>query len=320
MADVSIDHPRFLGVDPLISGRIPEAASETESAKQVYVNRMDIVDLDLTGSVPRGRGWAWSQLHGISAQQIDFAASLDRGWAEDSASMPLSAPFGYPGATFGGISIAGEDLHTPPYSVQLYEGANGMWSEVKQIPLPPGGSKGMVSTWEFQPRIAGQSALRRKRGSELLEGSVTNPLDVDIYNGALVFGEWVYLLPSRFRPGQTVENIETLRQKNFRWLLARREALENSSRSEPWNPIMFEDTQRMAELLMFSDISGGREYTGLANRPLKFLDLGYMLGPQQAILFGQVKEPALEVDLPVERVSTSVMRAILPVDLPRIPN
>ncbi len=126
--------------------------------------------------------------------------------------------------------------------------------------------------------------------------------------------------PVAFDPGQTVENIETLRQKNFRWLLARREALENSSRSEPWNPMMFEDTQRMAELLMFSDISGGREYTGLANRPLKFLDLGYMLGPQQAILFGQVKEPALEVDLPVERVSTSVMRAILPVDLPRIPN
>ena len=310
----------FVALILVASGRIPGIAADTVATEQVYVNRIDIVDLDLTGSMPRGRGWSWNQLHGMSAQQVNFAASLDNRWAEGSASMPVTAPFGYPGATFGGISIAGEDVHTPSYSVQLHEGTEGMWSEVSQVPLPPGGSKGLVSTWEFKPRIASLSSLRRKRGSELLEGSISNPLEVDIYNGALVFGEWVYLLPSRFRPGQTIENIETLRQKNFRWLLARREALENSSRSEPWNPTMYDDTQRMAELLMFSDISGGREYTGLANRPLKFLDLGYMLGPQQAILFGQVKEPELKVDLPVERVSTSVVRAILNVELPRISN
>ncbi len=309
----------FAGLVLFASGRLSSGAGTQSEMSPAYINRLDIVDVDLSGTVPRGRGWAWSHLHGMQAQQIDYDIKLNPAWSESEVEQPTTAPFGYPGATFGGISVAGEDTSTPAYAVQLVDGQDWqMGTKVTGVPLPPNGSKGLVSTWEFKPRIVGQTELRRKRGSELLEGSIANPFDVDIYNGALVFGEWVYLLPSRFRPGQSIQDIESLRQKNFRWLLARREALENSSRSEPWNPTMFDDTQRMAELLMFSDIAGGREYTGLGNRPLKFLDLGYLLGPQQAILFGQVKQSPFETSLPVERISTSAVRVIFNVEMPRL--
>jgi len=152
----------------------------------------------------------------------------------------------------------------------------------------------------------------------LLEGSLTNPLAVDILNGALVFGEWVYLLPTRFRAGETIEDVEVLRQKNFRWLLSRREALENSSRAEPWNVEMYQDMRRLAEMLMFDSVAGGRDYTGLSNRPLTDLDLSYMLNNRTAIVYGQLASPALEIDLPVQRASVSAVRVILNVSLPRL--
>ena len=175
-----------------------------------------------------------------------------------------------------------------------------------------------MTRWAFAPRLSGESDLSRRRGSELLEGRLTNSLSVDILNGALVFGEWVYLLPTRFKAGQTIDNIDTLRQKNFRWLLARREALENSSRSEPWDPEMYADMPRLAEILMFESVVGGQDYTGLSNRSLQDLDLSYLLKQDRAILFGQLEIFALQVDIPVQRASVSAVRVIVPVSAPRL--
>jgi hypothetical protein len=207
----------------------------------------------------------------------------------------------------------------PSYEVTLSQGQGPfLASRITNIPISAGGSKGVVTQWNFMPTLSGKSDLSRRRGSELLEGRLTNPLPVDLLNGALVFGEWVYLLPTRLKAGQSIANVDTLRQKNFRWLLARREALENSSRSEPWDPEMHDDFQRLTEVLMFNAVAGGKDYTGLSNRPLKDLDLSHLLNQETAILFGQMEKPALKVDLPVQRASNSAVRVVLNVGIPKL--
>lgn len=294
--------------------------SETPATIATQINRMEIVDVDMTSSPAFGRGWSWTHLYSLDATITPYPAQLSELLlASGSPQAITSAPFGHPGSTFGGISIAGEDTRMPAYQVAMsLEPARGFVSQIANIPLAPGGSKGIGTRWTFSPKLEGVSDLARRRGSELLEGRLTNSLPVDLINGALVYGEWVYLLPTRFRSGQTIDNVDTLRQKNFRWLLARREALENSSRSEPWNAEMYEDMPRLAEILMFNSVAGGRDYTGLSNRPLQDLDLSYLLSQDRAIMFGQLERPALEIDLAVQRASASAARVVLPVSLPRL--
>lgn len=300
------------------------AASQTASPSSpatAHHNRIQIVDVDTRSDSPRGRGWSWAYLSSTDATITDYPARLDASLLAPSAGASIiSAPFGYPGPTFGGIAIAGEDKRLPAYRVAMtIDDDHGISSEVSDIPLSPGGSKGIVTQWSFTPQLLPtRPGLSRRRGSELLIGRLTNPLPVDVLNGALVFGEWVYLLPTRFRAGQTIENIESLRQKNFRWLLARREALENSSRSEPWNVEMDDDLPRLVEVLMFDSVYGGRDYTGLSNRPLADLDLAYLLNQDTAMLYGQLERPPLEIDLPVQRAAASAVRVMLTVDPPRL--
>src|SRR5690606_26019607 len=142
-------------------------------------------------------------------------------------------------------------------------------------PIAPAGSKGWMSRWGFQPTLRDTSGLSQRRGSELLTGSVANPLGADLFNGVLVYGNWAYLLPTRFRAGQRIETLDSLRQKNFRWHLSRREALENSSRMDTWDVQMHDDLERLAHVLMFETAIGGRDYTGLSNHPLRGLDLSH---------------------------------------------
>lgn len=305
---------------PAARGAHAPAATASSAAQH---NRIEIVDIDTKSQPPSGRGWSWSQLSAVDATISDYPARLSAALFAPGSTRatygPLSAPFGYPGPTFGGISIAGEDQRLPAYRVSMkIDGNRGMSSEVTGIPLPPGGSKGIATRWTFLPQLSAESDLSRRRGSELLTGRLINPLPVDLLNGALVFGEWVYLLPTRFRAGQSIENIESLRQKNFRWLLARREALENSSRSDPWDVEMYDDLPRLAEVLMFHSVYGGRDYTGLTDRPLGDLDLGYLLNQDTALLYGQLEKPALEIALPAQRGSTSAVRILLNVDPPRL--
>jgi len=304
----------------LAIGQRGKSQSAENASAGASLNRIEVVDIDAASSTPLGRGWSWSHLYCNDAAITDYAATVNEALVGSKKNSGiLSAPFGYPGSTFGGISIAGEDKRQPGYRVLMtLDGNAGLVSEIKNVPLPPGGSKSVASRWTFKPTLKGTSDLARRRGSELLEGKLTNPLSVDVLNGALVYGEWVYLLPTRFRSGETIESIDTLRQKNFRWLLARREALENSSRSEPWNAEMYDDLPRLAEILTFDSVVGGREYTGLANRPLHDLDLGYLLRQDRAILYGELENAALDIDLPVQRDSASTVRVVLPVSSPRL--
>jgi hypothetical protein len=299
----------------------PSGADSTNAKHgTAFINRLEIVDIDTQASPAIGRGWSWSHLSSTETIKTDYPSSVSPSLVEGSATpSTTSAPFGYPSSSFGGISIVGEDTHLPSYQVELSRGSdNHIASIITDIPLAPGGSKSIVTRWTFAPKLTGRSQLSRRRGSELLMGSLSNPLSVDLINGALVYGEWVYLLPTRLRAGQTIPNIDGLRQKNFRWLLARREALENSSRSEPWNPEMHDDLSRLLEILMFNGVAGGRDYTGLSNRPLADMDLSYALNTETAILYGHLESPALNIDLEVQRGSSSAVRIKLPVAPPRL--
>lgn len=316
-----------------------EAAGGSAATDELLANRIEIVDIDATSGEPIGRVTSISHVSSRGATRSDLRLAAAPNWSGDDAmgGLPLTRPHGFPGPTFGGISIVGEDRSLPPYEIRLsrpglsgpglsgpggasaggqFSAGGDLASVPTGVPILPAGSKSWMTTWAFRPTLGETSGLVQRRGSELLAGGVTNPLGVDLLDGVLVYGNWAYLLPGRFRAGQTIVSIESLRQKNFRWHLSKREALENTSRLEAWDVGMHADLARLTEVLMFESSVGGRDYTGLYNRPLGGLDLTYVLGHGVAILYGRVAEPILQSGVAQERPSVSAVRVILPVAPP----
>ncbi len=294
------------------------AAHDTDAATGLRSNRIEIIDINAASGSPMARAVSLMHVSSPVAARVDIdfevLPQLSDGSTSGQAAIPqpLTAPYGYPSTTFGGISIAGEDYSLPPYAIELFDHGGALAGGPIGFPLSPAGSKGWITRWSFQPALGETSGLSKRRGSELLTGSVTNPLDVDLLSGVLVYGNWAYLLPTRFRSGQTIESIESLRQKNFRWHLTRREALESSSRLDAWN-VQMHDLDRLTEILMFESAAGGRDYTGLSNQLLGGLDLSHVLAHGHAILYGRLPMAMLQTHLPEERPTVSAVRVVLPV-------
>lgn len=306
------------------------AVTSEISTGGLRANRVEWVDIVAVGQTPIGRATSLSHVSSPVAVRADLPITIADGWALRSdapiGDVALTRPYGYAGPSFGGIAIVGEDHSMPPYQVRIAavtdreskSTVHDVAAVPSQFPIAPAGSKSFHSSWTFTPALGRIDGLAQRRGNELLTGSITNPLPVDILDGAIIFGNWVYLLPTRFRAGQTIESIESLRQKNFRWHLTRREALENSSRVEAWDVEMHDDLGRLVEVMMFESSIGGRDYTGLGNRVFHGLDLSYALAAGHAVLYGRFAEPIFNTGLAAERPTVSAVRVVLPVAPPAI--
>jgi hypothetical protein len=319
-----------VGAESDPGGEVAGASDGNTAANGLRTNRIEIVDISAVAEPPVGRAFSLTHVSSPTARKVDLSMNIASDWTAERESglddVVLTRPYGYSGPTFGGITIVGENRGMPLYRFQLASVADGadkvtvneLAAVPLQFPIAPAGSKGFQSAWSFTPALGKVDGLAQRRGNELLTGSVTNPLSVDILDGAVIYGNWVYLLPTRFRAGQTIESIESLRQKNFRWHLTRREALENASRLETWNVEMHSDLARLIEVLMFESSVGGRDYTGLANRAFGGLDLSYSLSFGHAILYGRFDQPMFQTGLPSERPSVSAVRVLLPVAPPAV--
>ncbi len=293
----------------------PASAPDT-----VRCNRIEIVDVD---AVQRhGRGFSINYLYTHDAARYDIRiepTELLRSIAPEIDSS-ITAPFGYPGESFGGIQISIEDARLPVYSVESSASQLQDFRSISELPLAPRSSKGFYGQVTFKPSLAQDFVLERRPGSELLQGELVNPLPFDLLDAKLVYRNWVYLLPTRFRAGARIGSLEKLRQKNFRWLLSRQKALESSSETQAWDPTARTSVSRVAEMLMFHRATGGSQYTNLENDPLAHLDLSHVLGDDRCILFGSLDSSLTSVDLTAPDHSftptgeaLTIIRVILPV-------
>ncbi|NND96336.1 MAG: hypothetical protein HKN47_03280 [Pirellulaceae bacterium] len=307
-------------VTAMVSNKTEGSATTT-----VQCNRLEVIDIDMIDHV--GRGFAWSFLYSHPANQfdIDVLPSEDLKSFSSSVGRIYTAPFGTPGQAFGGIQIEGEDSRLPPYEVVANRTDDQIRVTIEDLAIAPRSSKSIAIRLSFDPDLTEIPSIQRRRGSELLQGQLTNPLPVDLLDGMLIYGNWVYLLPTRLPPGGRIESLSDLRQKNFRWQLSRQQIFEKSKiTNETWEPSNFDSPSRMAEMLMFHDAVGGSRYTGLRHQPLSFLDSSHLLTHDRCILMGRLGSSATEIRLRDIRnddrqqtpsgMSLSMVRIVLPVE------
>lgn len=304
----------------LLSGALITWASNADES--ATVNRLEVIDVD-----PRtgwGQAFTWAHIFSPAAGRWNAKARLSSFLTEHDDRSLLLSPYGYAGPTFGGVQIT--DRRLPEYDVLVSRQSEAVSSELREMPLAPVSSKGLAGWVQFETSLQPTEGLVSFRGAEL-RGSLKNPLPLDLLDGFLLYDNWVYLLPTRFRAGSTIDSVESLRQKTFRWHLTRRKALESSSEMEMWNPRDDQGLARLGEILTFYNVAGGADYTTLTDHPLKRLDFSPSLDTSQAILVGRLEQPAVTLDIrraganavstdePVEvsGQTVSILRVMLPV-------
>ena len=271
-------------IESVLTARSGTAALET--------NRIEVIDIDSMSGLGRGRSIDYSYTHNAKVLDLELLTSPSFD-AIATESVHHACSFGFPGKSFGGIQIALEDGRLPAYDAtsghlltQPTARANRL---ITGLPLAPRSSKGIQHTFQFKTTIGSDRHVERNPTSEYLKGEFVNPLPVDVLDGYVVYGNWTYLLPTRLPAGERVAEIDSLRQKNFRFYLSRRKTIESSSEGEAWKPEATDNWERLAQILMFHDAAGGNQYTRLRNQVLDQDDLSDSLVSDRCVLVGRLK-------------------------------
>lgn len=299
-----------------------------------FTRSRSIEFLDIDSSTRTSRLFRWSYLYSHPAQVISVEAEPSPSLAAitDTTTYQMLHPFGSPGREMGGIQI---DAWNAPIHIPISllgpttdsastQQEHSLTSRIDSLELAPRSSKSLALQMQLRTNIE-TSPVQRRSGSELLQGELVNPLDVDLLDAMLIYKNWVYLLPTRFRASSTVPDVDRLRQKNFRWQLSRQRALESSSQTEAWDVTQINQPVRLAEMLMFHDVVGGTRYTGLQNEILGHLDWSGLLNEDRCILMARCSDSWTNLSVATDVVGSansfkpagetdSWVRVVLPVE------
>ena len=300
-------------------------------------NQFQVTDIDLVDGVGRSFAWAYLYSHDSASFDVEYSdwntfSSADG--QPERAAESFSYPMGYPGQSFGGVQMAGENSAMSAYSIrqEIVTGqvSDGVRSQISALTIAPRSSKSVATKASFVPNLDRNAEVTRRPGSELLRGEFVNPLPVDVLDGMLVYGNWVYLLPTRVPAGASVAKLGDLRQKNFRLRLTHEEYQDQaSSEAKPWQPGDFSNQQRVAEMMMFYEAAGGELYTRLRHRDLEHLDLSDLLVDDRCVLVGRTEASVINLSVSDgatdqdEKVTpngqtVSMIRVVLPVRSTRL--
>ncbi|MCC9641190.1 hypothetical protein LOC71_02815 [Rhodopirellula sp. JC740] len=284
----------WMAAQPNVTANSSDLTEEESTADNLLrANTIEFVDID--GESGFGRCFQWSFVYSHPSNHLDIAseASTETSSVAQDVHHQVVAPFGTPSLAMGGIQIESSGRSC---GVSLSGDSETLSSQIQNMRLAPRSSKSVALETQFTADLPTQS-LKRRRGSELLNGQLTNTLPVDLLDGMLIYQNWVYLLPTRLPAGAQIDEVDSLRQKNFRWQLSRQRALESASEGESWDVTVVDQPRRLAEMLMFHDAVGGPRYTVLRNEVLRDLDFSSLLTEDRCILVGRCAQPWSELTI-----------------------
>ena len=267
--------------------------SRSQIPDQPQTRKLEVIDFFPEEQM--GRAFAWAQLEASSAGQFDIRmvhAGTLTGKPEQNL---LTCWQGVAGQTFGGLDAVGAMSGMPPYQLVTKRDSQSISSILSGLPFASGGSRSIVGIWNENDVQMKVGALWQMPGTEAIRGQLINPLQVDLLEPVLIYRSSVYVLPTRFPAGGKINDLERIGPKNFNWRLTRRQLREGASASVPWDPAMSDSLPRIMEVTLFNEVAGGSVYTGLKNRPLRSLDLSYLLTNNRAILVCKIASPATEL-------------------------
>jgi hypothetical protein len=287
------------------------------------VNLVDIVDVDQPAALARGNTFLTlfspqNRDYDISVVPLPLVGPVPPP-AADAPTRPAAGTevvlswFGVPEQGFGGMGGNGQFRFAGGGYAYEPLGAAEALTDVR---VPIWSTRSFTARW-FGPGPGAPlvDADLAPVGTDRLNGTVTNRLDVPLRDAHLAFGQQVYSLGD-VAPGATVR-VELTQDRNLSGYLK-----ANMGRYLPeqaWNAQDFNISRPdLLEALMFHDsgATATRE-NPVASIPLHYLDLTGQLALDRPMLFAQVDRPATRLELgraprPPRIERTTVLRVILP--------
>jgi hypothetical protein len=287
------------------------------------VNQAEIVDVDLASGVRRGI--SWTHVYSPRTEAYNLTPQVSSPGKSDSAETApsqlrsLATAIGWeglPGDGLGGLDgRPAPRLFDSPYGLQLQLSA-ATTARATDVPIQAAATKGFVTQWWRQGDALPNIQLQPTQDG-LLRGEFVYPLDVPLIDSGIMYGNWLYRLPSPLKPGQKV-TLETLpTPRNLMWQLTQKRVVDAKDVVTPWNP-RSADIARILEVMMFHQAAGGDNYTGLTQRFYSRLDLSDHLRTGRAILVGQASQRAIDwgdagLDEDSFEPSSTVVRVVIPI-------
>ena len=266
---------------------------------EMQLNQLEIIDVDAATGDTRGNAWMTLYSPDVTSATLGLAVDSDQSFEIDDSVLTW---MGLPGDGLGGLgSGASPTLSTANYqhsftslrpvgdeTYAIGDPAIGFSESLHNVPLQVSATKPFFGQWYGSVPQTIDSRLTMK---DRLRGTFTNPFDVPLVNCKLLFREWAYVLSRPLDPGEIVDVFSETREKTARSILTRRRVRDdesNKSQNRPWDP---QDMSmlRIADMLMFHDAAGGRQYTGLTHDYHDHVDLTSRLTLGTAVLVGELK-------------------------------
>ena len=301
------------------------AAAYFVKGKELRVNKVDVVDVDVASGVSRGTSFVnlfspQNRDYGVGFEPVPLDKPADpvaRGGAvrPPAGTEVLTSWLGVPEPGFGGmggtnrIGFTGGGYASEPV---------GGSERLEGVRIPIWSTKLLTGRW-FGP--AGAPAVESDvtpAGTDRLAGTVTNRLDVPLNDAVLAYGKNVYELKT-IAPGATVR-VELAADRQLRGFLKDRTRDDLPNAAAPASKLNRAD---LALALMFHDggTSSVSTEASLASNPLHYLDLTGQLALDRPMLVARLERPAARLVLEnapanprVEQ--TTMLRVILPLAKP----
>ena len=199
-----------------------------------------------------------------------------------------------------------------------------MSSELRSFPIPVSSSRAVFTNWKAEIPSQIRSNLKFRKEIDDIIGSFKNPLNQELVNCRLYHGNWAYVLDGPLAPGDVVDIATETNSKRIQTILNRKKVDkedQNRTYTTRWE-LSEMNIGRIAEMMMFYEIAGGRSYTGLSHDYQGQTDMSDLLTSQRAILVGELKAQVSRLDVtsadpnsgdPEYDQVTTFVRIVLPV-------
>ena len=293
------------------------------------VNKIDVIDLDQV--TKRARGTTWFNVFSPQNRDYDIAVNpvaIDRPTppeAAEPAPMPsgtemLVSWFGSPDAGLrgmnssrGGFGLGGSGYRYEPMGrPERLEGVRvKIWS-----------TKAFSGRWDGPSSAVAVDADLTPVGTDRLDGTVTNRLDIPLRDVIVAYGNQVYFQVGTIEPGATAQVDPSLTRFLGNHLQEQRPSFMPDNVYSNSNETI--DRANLVRELMFHDSDqSGQE--PVRSRALHDIDLTGQLALNRPMLVARIDRPASQLVLgnspgPVRTDQTTLLRVILPLKPESKPN
>jgi hypothetical protein len=287
----------FVGLSYFLQSRWKE--------RQLKVNQVDVIDIDLATQLARGTTWANIYSPETKRFNLSLVESLPLEQPVSSRDVTAAAPRrnaerllswqGVPGRGLGGLNA---ETTASPFRQSyrlVVQPEESQKFDLEGLPIQVTSSKAISGRWWAELPAIDPGRLRAESLESKLEGDLVNPLATPLTEWFIVYHNWVYRGDRELGAGDRIAMTDFKATRYLDWQLTRRRVTsENKDLSTPWDQASL-DVPRITEMLMFHESAGGSSYTRLTHRYQAYVDLSDQLRMGRAMLIGRSGTAATEL-------------------------